>query len=72
MSNITIQKRKIDRQKGIVILPLKEYEKLRVQATPTYYLAGRAAEKLDALVEGGLKDCKAGRTRKIQSLADLD
>ncbi|MDP3725617.1 MAG: hypothetical protein Q8R36_00290 [bacterium] len=72
MNNITIQKRKIDKQKGVVILPLKEYEKLREQAVPTYYLTGKAARDLDKLVDEGLTEYRAGKTKDIRSLADLD
>ena len=72
MTNITISKTKIEKQKGVVVLPIKEYEKLLEQAVPTYYLTGQMAKKLDFLVERGLKDYHAGKTRKIKSLADLN
>ena len=72
MANITIRKEKIEKQKGMVILPMKEYQKLLERAVPTYYLAGRSAKELDKLVEEGLRDEKAGRTKTIRSLADLD
>ena len=72
MSTITIQKRKINQQKGIVVLPIKEYERLKERAVPTYYLSGKAARDLDKLVDEGLKEYKAGKTKKIHSLADLD
>lgn len=72
MSNITSPKRKMDRKKGVVTLPLREYEELRRRAVPTYYLSGKNASDLDALVEDGLREHKAGKTRKIHSLAELD
>lgn len=72
MAKITIQKEKIERQGGMVILPLKIYQKLLERAVPTYYLTGKEAERIDKLVEEGLRDYRAGRTRKIRSLADLD
>lgn len=56
----------------MVLLSLKEYKKLSEQAVPTYYLKGKEAEELDELVKEGLKDYKAGRTKRIKSLADLD
>ncbi len=56
----------------MVILPLKEYRKLIARAVPVYYLAGREAAKLDKLVGYGFKEYKAGKARKITSLADLD
>lgn len=72
MTTITISKKKIKEDGGVVVLPLKEYRKLCEQAIPTYYLKGRAAEKLDKLVENGLKDYRAGKTKTLKSLADLD
>lgn len=72
MTTITISKKKIKEDGGVVVLPLKEYRKLCEQAIPTYYLKGRAAEKLDKLVENGLKDYRAGETKNLKSLADLD
>ncbi|OGZ32704.1 MAG: hypothetical protein A3H02_02965 [Candidatus Niyogibacteria bacterium RIFCSPLOWO2_12_FULL_41_13] len=56
----------------VVILPLKEYEKLQKSAIPTYYLKGKEAEELDKLVEEGLRDHGLVKTRKIKSLSDLD
>lgn len=72
MTTISISKIKIEKQKGIVILPLKEYQKLCQMAVPTYYLKGKEAEKLDKLVEEGLRDHALGKTRKIKSLRDLE
>lgn len=60
------------KQKGMVILPLAEYEKLRESAVPTYYLAGKEAKELDDLVREGRKEYKAGKCKTIKSLADLD
>lgn len=71
-SSATTQKRKVDRKKGIVTLPLKEYEELRQRAVPTYYLSGKAARDLDNLVDEGLREYKAGKAKTIRSLADLD
>lgn len=72
MSVITIQKRKIEEENGVVILPLKEYKKLVESAVPTYHLTEKAAKRLDKLVNEGLKEHKAGKTRTIKSLAELD
>ncbi len=72
MAHVTIQKAKIEKEKGVVILPIKEYQKLVERAVPTYYLTGKEAEKIDKLVENGLKEYRAGKTRRIKSLADLD
>jgi len=56
----------------VVILPLKEYQKLCERAVPTYYLEGKEADKLDKLVEEGLRNHRLKRTRKIKSLSDLE
>ena len=72
MSSITISKSKVRKESGIVVLPIKEYQRLLAAAVPTYYLKGKAAERLDKLVEVGLRDYRAGKTRKLRSLADLD
>jgi len=72
MNTITIPKRKIKEEGGVVILPLEEYRKLYERAVPTHYLKGKEAENLDKLVEEGLKEHKSGKTRTLKSLADLD
>ncbi|PIR57113.1 MAG: hypothetical protein COU72_02660, partial [Parcubacteria group bacterium CG10_big_fil_rev_8_21_14_0_10_41_35] len=58
-------------QKGFVVLGLDEYEELKKSSVPTYYLSGKAAEDADKMVEQGLREHKEGKTRKINSLADL-
>jgi len=68
MQTIAIAKRKIEKEAGMVILPIREYEKLVVRAVPTYYLADKEAEKLDKLVKEGLKESQAGKTIKSSSL----
>lgn len=60
------------REKGVVILPLAEYQRLQERAIPEYFLTGKAARDLDKLVEEGLREYKAGKCRKLNSLADLD
>lgn len=69
---ITISRKTVRREGGVVILNLKEYEKLRESAVPTYYLAGKEAEALDRLVREGRREYEAGKTKKIKSLSDLD
>ena len=39
---------------------------------PAYQLHGKAAERLDQEVREGMAEYKAGKTRRIKSLADLD
>lgn len=57
---------------GVVILTLREYRRLIENSVPAIYLKGRKARALDRLVEGGIRDYRKGKTRKIHSLADLD
>ena len=71
-NGITIQKKSVMESDGVVLLPVREYRRLIVQSVPTYYLTGKAAEEVDALVREGLKEQREGKTRKIKSLADLD
>ena len=72
MAIVTVRKATIQKQKGVVILPVKEYQKLLERAVPEYYLTGKAARDSDKLVEEGLKAERAGKTRVIKSLADLE
>jgi hypothetical protein len=62
----------VERRGGVVVLPLKEYQKLLASAVPTYYLKGKAAIKLDRLIEKGLQEDRERKTRTIRSLADLN
>lgn len=71
-NSITISREAVKKTGGFVILPLKEYEKLRERTIPTYYLYGREAKELDKLVEEGLEEYRKGRCKEIKSLADLD
>lgn len=71
-NSIVVSKRTIRKEGGMVILPLREYEELRERAIPTYYLKGKEAEKLDKLVEEGLKDYREGKCKTIRSLKDLE
>ncbi len=68
MATIAVPKAKIEKEKGVVILPIKEYQELLERAVPEYYLTGKAAKDLDKLVEEGLRDYKAGRTKSFFSL----
>lgn len=68
MSTIAVSKTKVEKHKGVIILPLKEYRELLERAVPTYYLTGKAAERLDKLVERGLKEYREGKTIDASSL----
>jgi len=56
----------------MVVLPIEEYKKLLLRAVPTFYLSGKAAERIDRLVKDGFTDLKRGKVKRIKSLADLD
>jgi len=70
--NITLSKEIIHKKQGVVILSLREYEKLRESAMSTCYLEGRGAKELDKLIEQGIKECQKGKCKTIKSLEDLD
>jgi hypothetical protein len=70
MVTITIPKAKIKREGGIVILSLKEYQKLCQRAVPVFYLKGKEAKRLDRLVEDGLREYREGKTIKARSLKE--
>lgn len=70
MAIISVSERKIEKQKGVVILPLREYQKLCEKAVLTYYLRGKEAEELDKLVKEGLKEYEKGETIKASSLKE--
>lgn len=72
MSTITVYKNKIEKEGGVVLLSLKEYQKMQASLVPTYYLRGKEAKNLDNLVKSGLKYYKNRKTRVIKSLADFD
>ncbi|MFH1968088.1 MAG: hypothetical protein ABIJ84_01740 [bacterium] len=68
MATITIPKIKIRKEGGVVILPIKEYQKLCERAVPAYYLKGQEAEKLDKLVEEGLREYRQGKCISAKSV----
>ena len=72
MTTATLLKKATTKDKGVVVLPVQEYQRLIAAAVPTYYLTGKEATDLDKLVKEGLREYRAGKTRTIRSLADLD
>ena len=70
MSNVTISKNKVKEEGGVVVMSLKEYHRLLERSAPTYYLKGKAAERLDKLVEDGLKEHREGKTITAPSLKE--
>ena len=67
---VKISKRKVKKEGGIVILPLKEYRELLARAVPTYYLSGKEAEGIDNLVTEGLAEYRAGKTIRASSVKE--
>jgi hypothetical protein len=49
---------------------LKEYQRLRERAIPTYYFKEKEAEKLGRLVKEGLKDHYLGEAKENQQTED--
>lgn len=65
---ITISRERVAKKRGVVILDLEEYEELQKRAVPTYYLTGKAAERLDNVVREGLREYERGETIAADSL----
>ncbi len=72
MATISISKEKIERGRGVVALPVREYQRLLELAIPAYRLTGFEAKRLNRLVFSGLRAQKQKKTKRINSLADLD
>lgn len=68
--SIIISKEAVQKKGGVVVLDLNEYQRLCERAIPTYYLKGREAEKLDRLVEEGLKDYEQRKTIRASSMRE--
>lgn len=70
MTTVTVPKEKVKKEGGVVILSLKEYERLLREAVPTYYLRGKEARALDKLVEESLEEYRSGKTFSGRSLKE--
>lgn len=69
---LTIKPNLIQKIGGMVILPLKEYEKLQKRAAEAFSLKGKKAKELDCLIRDGEIEYRTGKCKTIKSLADLD
>lgn len=69
---INIPSRLIQKTGGMVILPIKEYERLCVRSIENFQLKGKQAKLLDNLIMDGMAEYKAGKCKTIKSLADLE
>jgi len=70
MTMITLSQKSVQKQKGLVVLPIKEYERLIRASVPEYYLTGKAAKRLDKLVEDGLREYREGKTILASSISE--
>ena len=70
MTTTQLLKAALKKKKSVVVLPVAEYQRLLAAATPTYYLKGKAAVRLDKLVERSLKEYREGKTVRAGSLSE--
>ena len=59
--------RKLIRGDDLVVLPRKEYEKMKAQMTPVFFLKGKSAKRLDRRVSETLKEYHKGKTESLES-----
>lgn len=70
MVTINLSKVAVQKQKGVVVLPVKEYQRLLRAAVPTHYLTGKAATRLDKLVERNFREHREGKTMTAGSISE--
>src|SRR3990167_3917702 len=68
MTTATLLKKATAKDRGVVVLPVQEYQRLIAAAVPTYYLTGKEATDLDKLVEEGLREHRTGKTFSASSM----
>ena len=66
MTTITIPK-KITKGEELIVIPRKEYEKMKTQISPVFYLKGKGAKRLDKRVNEGLREYYKGKTESLES-----
>lgn len=66
MNTITIPKSVTGREE-LVVIPRKEYERMKASMVPTFYTKGKAALRLDRRVEKALREYRAGKTESLDS-----
>jgi hypothetical protein len=69
-TKITVSKSRIKKDRGVVILPVEECERLLAHRILDVYLTGKEAEDLDKLVEEGLREYREGTTIKANALSE--
>lgn len=65
MATITIPKNLI-KNDDLIIIPRKEYENMKAQIIPTFYLKGKNAKNLDKRVGEGLREYHKGKTETLE------
>jgi len=73
-SQITVIPQKVIGRDDLVVLPKREFELMQKQIKykiPSYRLQGKAVSRLDKIVIKAEQEHRAGKTKKIHSLADL-
>ncbi|MEK7553912.1 MAG: hypothetical protein AAB517_00940 [Patescibacteria group bacterium] len=70
MTTATLLKKATSKDKGVVVLSLKEYDRLLSTHVPNYYLTGKEATDLDKLVEEGLREHTEGKTIVAGSISE--
>lgn len=68
--SITIPK-SIIKEEDFVVVPRKEYERMKTSMVPTFYLKGKTAKDLDDRVTKALKEHRGRKTVRINSIVDL-
>ncbi|MDP3948983.1 MAG: hypothetical protein Q8Q17_03480 [bacterium] len=66
MSTITIPKNLI-KNDDLIVLPRKEYEKMKAHMTPVFFLKGKGARRLDKRVNEALREYREGKTESLES-----
>ncbi len=59
--------RSIAKMGELVVLPRKEFEKMRAQIAPVFFLKGNSAKRLDRRASEGLKEYHKGKTESLES-----
>ena len=70
MTTATLLKKAAAKDEGVVVLSLREYDRLLSTHVPNYYLTGKAATDLDKLVEEGLREHTEGKTITASSISE--
>lgn len=70
MATISISKKQVVEKDGMVVMPIREYNRLLMASVPTYQLKGKAAHDLDTEYETAWADYRAGKTIKAHSLTE--